>query len=252
MCSQKIEEKKSWNNIEDIEKEYHMRQYIQPYRSTEVFIDWLENTGILTKNSKMRICDMACGEGANLRYMSLRFPDCKFKGIELNHDLIKQGGALNKISNCSMQQGDWYNLDAELKNEFDGIISFQTLSWLPEYKEAIKCLTDLNPKWIAISSLFYEGDIDYTIQLKDYTRGKDSETDYKSYYYNIYSIVRIKKIFSEYGYSKFYFKPFDIDIDLEKPDREGLGTYTIKTEKGKRIQISGGLMLPWYFIIAEK
>lgn len=39
---------------------------------------------------------------------------------------------------------------------------------------------------------------------------------------------------------------------LPKPEKAGLGTYTEKLEDGRRIQISGGLMLPWYFIVACK
>lgn len=31
-----------------------------------------------------------------------------------------------------------------------------------------------------------------------------------------------------------------------------IGTYTIKTEEGKRLQISVGLMMPWYFVVAYK
>ncbi len=42
------------------------------------------------------------------------------------------------------------------------------------------------------------------------------------------------------------------DIDIKKPEKAGLGTYTERLENGKRIQISGGLMLPWYFIVAYK
>ena len=146
---------------------------------------------------------------------------------------------------------DCYHLNPDLKNRYKGIVSFQTLSWLPEYYEAIRCMTELGADWIALSSLFYEGDIDYTIQLKDYTRASNEKV-YTEYYYNIYSLVKIRERFAELGYKKFKYKYFDIDIDLPRPEKDGLGTYTKKLEDGSRIQISAGLMLPWYFIVAYK
>ena len=46
--------------------------------------------------------------------------------------------------------------------------------------------------------------------------------------------------------------PFEIDIDLPQTDNIDIGTYTVKLENKKRIQISAALMMPWYFIVASK
>ena len=45
------------------EKEYHEKQVEKPYRSTEVFINWLENMHFLNHDGEFNICDMACGGG---------------------------------------------------------------------------------------------------------------------------------------------------------------------------------------------
>ena len=42
--------------------DYHCKQYVKVYRSTECFVGWLENLGYLNK-SVQNICDMACGGG---------------------------------------------------------------------------------------------------------------------------------------------------------------------------------------------
>ena len=31
-----------------------------------------------------------------------------------------------------------------------------------------------------------------------------------------------------------------------------MGTYTIKTEDGNRLQVSGAMLMPWYFVYAAK
>lgn len=231
--------------------EYHLRQYDNVYRSTQTMIDWLEHAGggYLKTSEVQNICDMACGCGANLAYLASKFPQSNFLGIELEEMLVIEGRKRLCAPNADIIQGDWFRLDKKLENKFDGIISFQTLSWLSDYETSLKCLTSLNPKWIAISSLFYEGDVDYFIKVNDYT---ENEAFYKEMNYNIYSLPRVRKTFASLGYRIFEYIPFDIDIDIEPPEKQERGTYTEKLANGKRIQISGGMMMPWYFIVASK
>lgn len=232
--------------------EYHKKQHENVYRSTEIFVDWLVALGYLSERTMQTICDMACGGGANLAYLNNRFKHSYFTGIDLSEQLIEFGKEKLKGSNrCELYQGDWFHLEEKWKGKFDGIISFQTLSWLSEYETPLEQLAMLNPKWIAISSLFYEGDIEYKIKLKDFYRSS-SEYAYEEMYYNIYSLIRVRQYFEQIGYQKFSYMPFEIDIDLPKTDSLDIGTYTQKTEDGKRIQISAALMMPWYFIVASK
>ncbi len=233
-------------------EEYHIKQYESVYRSTEKFVDWLEASGYLGVDTPQRICDIACGGGANLAYLSRRYKNSRFTGIDISHPLICYGAEkLRDEVNCELYQGDWFHLDTKWRDQFDGIISFQTLSWLSEYHEPLRQLAELNPKWIAISSLFYEGDIEYSITLKNYYRVSNGK-EYEKQYYNIYSLIRVRKHLETLGYREFHFIPFEIDIDLPKPESMDVGTYTIKTEENKRLQISAALMMPWYFIVASK
>lgn len=234
------------------DNDYHRKQYENVYRSTEKFVEWLENLGYLDTEVKQNICDMACGGGANVFYLSNRFKNSYFTGIDLSQQLVQYGNAiLKEKSNCRLYQGDWFQLETKWREKFDGIISFQTLSWLPEYQESLRNLSLLNPKWIAVSSLFYEGDIEYTIKLKDYYRASNNK-EYEEAYYNIYSLPRVREYLKKLGYYKFNSMPFEIDIDLPKTESMDIGTYTIKKEDGKRIQISAALMMPWYFVVASK
>lgn len=245
MIQGKVEEK-----LSQIEKNYHVKQHEKIYRSTEAIVEW--TNALFEAASGSRICDFGSGGGANLAYLAQKYPQVNFEGIEISRELVDFGNKkLIDLENARIVKGDWYHLGSDLVNRYKGIISFQTLSWLPEYGEPIRCMTELQPDWIVISSLFYEGDIDYTIQLKDYTRASETR-EYEKYYYNIYSLNKVKEVFAEFGYKRFKYKRFEIDIDLEKPVKEGLGTYTKKMADGSRIQISGGLMLPWYFILAYK
>lgn len=68
----------------------------------------------------------------------------------------------------TLAQGDWYNLDKSLVGAFDGVVSLQSLSWLEDWKLPLEKVCELHPKWMAFSSLFYEGKINYQIRLTDY------------------------------------------------------------------------------------
>lgn len=227
-----------WQLFDD---EYHLRQFKRPYRSTVKFCDFLEKHGVLGENYQ-QILDVGAGAGANVYYMARRFPDNFFVGLDINPRLIEIGKKrLRKLHNATMVLGNLYRL----KKRFDGVVSYQTLSWLPECDDAIKSILSIKPRWIGLTSLFYDGLVEYRIQTIDHGKRE------ARHYYNIYSLEHVKKLFNENGY-KLVYEPFEIDIDLKKPDGKGLGTYTQKLEDGKRIQISGALLMPWYFILAKK
>jgi SAM-dependent methyltransferase len=242
-----------WIEITD---DYHETQWENTYNSTIKFCAWLESLQILNlgdPNVKM-ILDVGAGAGANLYYMAQRYTNYLFKGIDLNANLITLGNKKlqeNLVKNASLDEGDLYKIPIDYRNNFDGIVMFQTLSWLPEYKKPIKKMVSLNPKWIALTSLFYDGEVNCKIETQDYTRPLNNYP-YKEAFYNIYAIRLVKELFEEYGYRKFIYVPFEIDIDIPKPSHSGMGTYTEKLQNGKRIQISGPLLMPWYFILATQ
>lgn len=242
--------------MNELETGYHVKQYQYIYRSTEVFVDWLENKGFLRGGGvKSCVLDMACGAGSNTMYMANRHDNIKFVGLDIDKECIDYGnivkGQYSKYNNYELYVGDWFNLETKWRKKFDGIISFQTLFMFPDYQKALRQLIDLEPDWIAVSSLFYEGDIEYTNQFRDYYRSSGNQ-EYTDYYYNIHSMIRYRKFMGEMGYSNFIYMPFEIDIDIPKTDNMDIGTYTIRTVEGKRIQVSAGLMMPWYFVVSYK
>ena len=238
----------SWEVNDERMQVYHKGQYEKIYRSTEVFVEWIKD---YIRNSK-RVLDMACGGGANTAYIARLFPEVIFEGLDYNPMNIQIGKEIianfeKPLENISLKTGDWYNPDKENIGKYDGIISFQTLSWLPDYKEAIKCLAELKPNWIAASSLFFEGNIDFEIKVKNYDRYSNDGNHIS--YYNVYSLNRIREEFEKFGYNQFDYKKFNIDIDIEQKYPKNMGTYTRRTVEGERLQISGALLMPWYFSI---
>jgi SAM-dependent methyltransferase len=238
----------------DPKLEYHERQFRQVYRSTERFCDWLNQIKFLVKDRPARVADIACGMGANLAYMGTRYPSVSFTGVDINPELIVRGNdwlQRNSVANCRLVAGDLYSLTDSHRGAYDGIVSYQTLSWLPDFEAPLQAMTGVGAEWIALTSLFFDGDINCWVRLHDYSRPVTGKP-YRESYYNIYSLSRIRDLFALYGYTEFVCQPFEIDIDLPKPTTPGMGTYTELLSDGRRIQRSGPLVLPWYFVGARR
>jgi SAM-dependent methyltransferase len=249
-------------------KEYFLKQWTHPYRSTEMFCEWLDNFGILdTVGCAKNICDIGCGAGANTYYLANYYPNLCLTGIDISPYLIKlakkeqsEWEKVNKhtFNKIRYRVGDIYNLSPKLKNNFYGIIMFQVLSWLPEYEKALTQISKLNPEWISFSCLMNDSLVECEIKTKDYSR--ISKGKHQEKFYNVYSIPKVKQHLNSLGYKKVSYTPFEIDIDIPKdPENQGMGTYTQKLDNndhsytgGDRIQISGGLLLNWYFVLARK
>lgn len=132
---------------------------------------------------------------------------------------------------------------------YDGMICLQVLSWMPENRKVIEALTGLGLPWITLSSLFYEGPISCTIDVTQHDA--DFEEGRKSFY-NIYSLPAVEKLFEQRGYTRMQSASFEIDIDLPKPPEPRMGTYTERLQSGSRLQRSGPLLMPWYFVGIER
>ena len=109
----------------------------------------------------------------------------------------------------------------------------------------IKDLIAVTKDHIFLSSLFYDGDIDFEIKVREFQKetGKEHFNDY----YNVYSFPRFQRFVYELGAKNIEAYDFEINTDLPKPIDQ-MGSYTVKLEDGKRLQISGAVILTWKII----
>ncbi len=230
--------------------EYFENQFKNPYRSTVKFTEWLESRGLFADGA--RILDMGCGMGETLVYMAKRFPQVRFSGLDLNSELIERGRETFKqlgINNVELLEGDLFHPNAELTSKFDGILSLQTLSWLPHYKEPLEAFAQLKPRWVALTSLFFDG---YVNTKTEVTVDLDKPEVARTNYYNTYSLPECVSFLKHLGFSETIYAPFEIDIDLPRTNPSGVGTYTEQTKDERRLMISGPLLMNWYFILSSQ
>jgi len=238
-----------WKNIDRNAYLYHYKQWESQKQSTLHFNALLQD--IIQPGST--VVDLGCGAGAATSYIAKNNPEPKFVGIDFSEDLTSIANKLaceNKVNNVRFDTGNWFNLSK--KTSVDGVISLQTLSWLPEFEAPlIQVFEKFNPRWMALTSLFYEGDISCTIEVNEHIRNRKS-------FYNVYSIPALSRLAASYNHKVNSANRYVIAIDIEKPsDTNFMGTYTKLESKAdkedyERIQISGPLLMNWYELLIVK
>ena len=244
------ENKNYWRRKERKNDPYFKLQLINPKFSTIEFFKFLKKYNL----QQLSMLDLACGNGANLLYLKKNYKkNKKCLGIDFNKDLIDKANKITtKEFNLSFQRGNIEKLPKNIQNKFEVVTCLQTLSWMKDYKKTLLEIKKINPKYIAVSSLFWEGLIDFNIKA-NFLKSKSYKREIESYnYYNIYSIYNYIEFLKKLGYKKNIIKKFDIKKRLKEPSNKNkMGTYTIPYKK-KLKQISGPIIQNWYFIISQR
>lgn len=235
-----------WISFDERQLAYHTEQWRNTKESTKAFETF--SADYLAKSR--RVIDLGAGTGAATAYLAQRHPETRFIAADYVPSFLELGAEIAKnqgVPNLEFRQVNWMKLPET--NEFDGVISLQTLSWLPAAEEAlVQIFTKLRPNWIALTSLFYEGDISCTISVKEHVHEK-------SFFYNVYAIPEIRRVCSQHGYQVAVVKKFEIGIDLPPPENlDAMCTYTRRVvaapeEPIERLQISGPVLMPWHMLL---
>lgn len=238
-----------WRSIDARALDYHRGQWDTPKEMTKAFASFV---AAHLSSSKL-VVDMGCGAGGAIAQIAREHPTTHFVGLDVSEPLIGIARELAKeqgIPNIEFATADLYDLP-QAATPPSGVVSMQTLSWLPDATEPLAVMFQrLRPEWLAVSSLFYAGDISCMIEVHEHVRERKT-------FYNCYSIPQIGRIASSHGYELKRQSPFEIGIDLPRPQQDNLmSTYTLNVvdeeAAQRRLQISGPLLMNWYFLLFEQ
>jgi SAM-dependent methyltransferase len=218
---------------------YHEMQWNTPKISTLKFIEFVSNT----VDPGSTILDLGTGAGGALNLIASRFPLTKFVGVDREISLIDFAKRRGQLENCTYEVSDIKNISNNW-GAVDGIISLQTLSWLSGYEETLSnTINVFNPGWIAISSLFYDGEIESLSQVTEFNSGRVS-------CYNTYSIPKLDRWLRGFGWRVASKLVFSLGQEIDRPlDLDTMSTYSVRSTQGEEFQISGPLLMNWYFLM---
>tara|TARA_B100000795_G_C22712430_1_gene404098 strand:+ start:97 stop:792 length:696 start_codon:yes stop_codon:yes gene_type:complete len=224
-------------------------QLKKPYESTIAFYKVLLKLNCLNKDTK-NIIDIGAGRGPTAKYLISKTKNINFLCVDYQKKCIKEGAKLNKSSRIKFKILDILKSVKSVQNKFDGLTAVHSLCCFKKLDVVIKNMCKIKPKWIAINSLFYRGNLDVMIHMIDYNN-KDSNK-YPNGDFNIFSIVKLKEIFKKNGYKVSYIKPYFPKNKIKKLENSGRGSFTMKTDLHPNTTFSGPVYLPWYFVVAKK
>jgi ubiquinone/menaquinone biosynthesis C-methylase UbiE len=224
-----------------------MRAYVENKPEQVKFLEELMKPYVGV-DSSVSVLDACCGIGDLVYFLSLLNPAAKITGLDkadflLNEATVRFGGP-----NVNFVQGDIYALTKQFPTKsFDVSVCKQTLSWLPRYEQPVEELINVTRKAVFITSLFYDGRIDFETRVREYTT--DSGRDDFNAFYNVYSFPVFREFCLSRGAKEVTGYDFNIGIDLPRSENlDRMGTYTEQLASGQRIQISGALLMPWKVI----
>jgi len=222
-----------------------MQNYVKNKQEMDKLLEKLIIPYIQGKN--LKILDACCGIGHLSLALSELSPESTFTGIDKTPYLIEEAKKLSSHKkNIFFEIKDINELPKVYPKKFDITINWKTISWLPYYEEFLKSLIQVTKYHIFLSSMFYDGDIDFEIKVREYKT--ESGRDGHIMYYNVYSFPHFKEFVHKLGVKNVEAYDFKINIDLSKPNTDRMGTYTVKLENGERLQISGAVVMSWKII----
>ena len=236
------EEEKDKEFIIDSMKKYLVEKQELDKKLEDIITPYIES-------KKLQIFDPTCGIGHILYFLSKISPNSSFFGIDQTPYLIEEAKKLCSKPNIKFDVDDVYDITEKYHKKFDISVCWKTVSWLPYYDEIMKSLFSVTKNYIFLSSLFYDGDIDFQIKAREYKKEK-GKNDF-TLYYNVYSLPRFKKFVYELGAKSIDVYDFEINIDIPRSNVDYMGTYTEKLSDGKRLQISGAVVMFWKIIKIE-
>ena len=229
---------------------YHTRQYQTIYDSTLEFIKFIKKNVSLKKKI---ILDIDCGGGANTIYLAKQNPTSVVIGVDYNKKLIEFASNKvkeDRIENCKFIFSSIEKLSLKKLgvSKIDLCISFHFLSFTKKWiLNNIEKIISLKPKYLAHSSLFYNGEVDAKILIDDFSR-----SEFQGSNYNVYSIPKIKDYLKKKNFSNFKYSQMKVNNNLKKPDHSGMQSYTLNLRNNKKMLFSGPLYLPHGFFFSSR
>jgi 2-polyprenyl-3-methyl-5-hydroxy-6-metoxy-1,4-benzoquinol methylase len=237
-----------------LDKKYHESQISNPYESTKEFYKFL-NKHVKLKNKK--IIDFACGSGANLFYLNKKYSISECVGFDLSNFLLNRAKSYirkKNIKNISFYNKNLENISMKnlnIKKKYDGITAQQCLSVFDDYESVIKSAKKFKPSFVCVNSLFWDGDLDFKIDVNFLKKKSKKRKIFKTLVYNIYSLKKYIHFMEKNGYKKNIYKKFILNKKTVSKNKKSMGTYTALLNN-KKVQVSGPLILDWYFILSQK
>jgi 2-polyprenyl-3-methyl-5-hydroxy-6-metoxy-1,4-benzoquinol methylase len=199
-----------------------------------------------------RVADVACGGGWTSIQISQIYDSISFDLYELSSVALEACCANIEglgLSNFNLFQEDIASPHYLLSNKYSLIVCMMTLCCVERYSDFLNNIANaLSENGIVIlSTLFNRNHPTVDLEVTQIEENLGTKR------YKVFCQQTLEKLINLPGKNFSYsYHHFDMDIPLDKPLSGGTGTYTVGLADSKYLEISGGALFQWSFIIIRR
>jgi SAM-dependent methyltransferase len=222
-----------------------MRRYAEKPQELDKLLERLARPFVAER--ELEILDAGCGIGHVAALMARMSDGARVVGVDRMDFMVDEASELwADQPNLRFEPGDVIEFASAHPKAFDLTISWKVLSWLDDCEPMLEALMAATRGHLFISSLFYDGDIDFRVDVTERAKAREGSSDVTATsVYHVYSLPWFVERARELGAADVTVEPFEIEIDLPRGDLDRMGTYTEQLADGRRLQLSGALTMPW-------
>ena len=229
----------------------YQQKYVRDIReSDKALIRWIRDTveNDFPANAELSLLDIGCHSGNLLFHLKNALPRLKYHGGDLFPEILEHCRSNPDLAGIDFHVMDVRNLAHQ--NQFDFVIVNAVLGRF-EIDVFETCIQGIRAAMRSGGRMFifdwfhpFEQEIFVREKSKDHPDGLPL---------NFRPFSQIAAILKRQDFTDTEFRPFSIPIDLKKPnDYSNIGTYTIRTDQGERLNFRGSLFQPWCHLRARK
>jgi len=199
------------------------------------------------------ITDFGPANGELLYNIKKKLPNAKLIGVEVLKDLVKKSKKkFLKEKNIKILLGSILDKKILKPKSNDISIACGVLSIFDDFEKFINNMIYFSKKGgkVYIAALFNNYPMDVYIKYKE---SKNYNKKYQESGWNIFSKNSVSNFLNKKrNIKKFYFKDFNIDINIKKNNNDYLRSWTFKDIAGERITTNGlSIILPTSLLCIE-
>lgn len=212
----------------------------------------LEEQGSL--EGRKTVLDVGCATGEFLYFLSSRYPQAEYFGIDVMKELLERAEKNNPkatfwkgdIFQNIVEDKDGRDIVGDLSRHFDLIFMLGVHSVFDDIRPVLLNLKSFlrEEGKLYLFGIFNPYDLDVLIKSRTSNSQGAWETGW-----NLFSIDTVSNILDDLDL-EYSYEPFRIDIDIEEDPKDPLRSYTVRMEDGSR-EVINGLQLVHKFYLWE-
>uniref|UniRef100_A0A7C3W8V3 Class I SAM-dependent methyltransferase n=1 Tax=Fundidesulfovibrio putealis TaxID=270496 RepID=A0A7C3W8V3_9BACT len=230
----------------DSAMQYWKKYADNPRESDKVLLELV--AAALPRDGAASLADVGCFSGNLLYLLKKRLPGLELTGYDLVERVIAANRANPELAGIDFQAADIFQLDPGKR--FDVVVTNAVVGTFAELEPALRRIAAMLKPGGTYVCFDWFHPFPHELEMRE-----TSPVFPHGVFFHFRSYAAVAALLERCGFTDVDFRPFDIPIDLPRPDPQGpdaLVSYTVRGEDGRRISFKGAIHQPWCHMTAKK